>query len=161
MNSRLRVLALIFLGLACASDGVGVSTSFDPLARFPATATYVWDEAESSMPQDQRLADLTPLLKQAAEEEFGKRGYRAVESGPSDYRLAYNFLVRTMMSAERSRTTGSLSLSLIDSTSKQLAWIGFGRAEIHVGLAPEERKERLRQAFERMLKDFPPSQRGN
>lgn len=161
--NRLRLLALgmILIGTACVSDDVGVSTSFDPLARFPATATYIWDDEESSPPKDERLANLTPILKEAADEEFSKRGYRAVGSGPSDYRLSYDFLVSTTISAERSRSTGSLTLSLVDSKSSQLAWIGFGRAEIHVGLDRAERRERLRLAFERMLKKFPPSQRGD
>lgn len=166
MNNRLRVLALamilpVSLGTACVSDDVGVSTSFDPLARFPATATYIWDEEESAMPQDERVANLAPILREVADEEFGKRGYRAVDSGPSDYRLSYLFRLNTTISAERSRSTGSLSLSLVDSKSNQLAWIGFGRAEIHIGLGREERRERLRRAFERMLKKFPPSQRGD
>jgi hypothetical protein len=48
----------------------------------------------------------------------------------------------------------------VESASRRRVWSGFGRAEIHVGLTPEERRERLRRALARMLEDFPPAQRG-
>ena len=39
----------------CASDDVGVSTTFDPLSRFPATATYAWDDAARILPENSRV----------------------------------------------------------------------------------------------------------
>ena len=38
-----------------ASDDVGVSTTFDPLTRFPAAATYAWDDTARLLPDDRAL----------------------------------------------------------------------------------------------------------
>ena len=35
--------------------GIDVSTTFDPLTRFPAQATYLWDEAANQLPDDPRF----------------------------------------------------------------------------------------------------------
>src|SRR5262245_31891415 len=54
-------LCLAAFGLGCASDGgVDVSTTFDPLTRFPARATYVWDTAANQLPDDPRITALDP-----------------------------------------------------------------------------------------------------
>ena len=51
-------------GLAgCQSDEIGVSTTFDPLTRFPATATWAWDDAACLLPEDPRIVDSTGALK--------------------------------------------------------------------------------------------------
>ncbi len=155
--------ALLALGLAgCASDDVGVSTTYDPLTRFPATATYVWDDAARLLPEDPRVdvPAVDALVKEVANEEFAAHGYRLAASGASNYLLSYQYAVHTWTGPDASKAIGSLSLQLVESASHRRVWSGFGRAEIHVGLTPEERRERLRAALARMLKDFPPSQRG-
>ena len=162
----LRTLCCIFLlGLAgCASnDGVDVSIAVDPLTQFPRNATYVWDEIANSLPNDDRIRqlDIDPLLRAAAREEFGKRGYREVEAPPANYRLSYELRVNTWLSGHNSRSVGTLSLSLVDASANRRVWMGFGRAEVHAGLSPPERQERLRRAIARMLEKFPPTQRGD
>ena len=167
-SRRLAVAALAVLGVAslglagCASDDVGVSTTFDPLTRFPAAATYVWDDTARLLPDDPRVdgAAVDALVKEVADQEFGARGYRVVASGPSDFLLSYQYAVHTWTSPDVSKAIGSLSLQLVESGSQRRVWSGFGRAELHVGLTPEERRERLRAGLARMLAGFPPSQRG-
>jgi hypothetical protein len=154
--------ALLALGLAgCASDDVGVSTTFDPLTRFPAAATYAWDDTARLLPEDPRVDGpaVDALVKEVADQEFAARGYRAA-APPANYLLSYQYAVHTWTGPDASKAIGSLSLQLVESASRRRVWSGFGRAEIHVGLTPEERRERLRAALTRMLKDFPPSQRG-
>lgn len=166
MPDRRTVLALAALWLlqlgGCASTGIDTSTTFDPLTPFPAEATYVWDERASSLPQDPRIEqlDLSTLIREVASEELATRSYRDAGSGASNYRLSYQLTVNTWIGADNSRSIGSLSLMLVDNASNRRVWVGFGRAEIHVGLSREERKERLRQAVSAMLAKFPPSQRG-
>lgn len=167
MHPRRRLsVVLLALGVqlaACASDDVGVSTTFDPLTRFPATATYVWDDAARLLPDDPRV-DATAtdaLIKEVADQEFAARGYRAVASTASNYLLSYQYAVHTWTGPDSSKAIGSLSLQLVESASRRRVWSGFGRAEIHVGLTPEERRKRLHEAFARMLEKFPPSQRGD
>jgi len=155
------VLAVCLAG--CASDDVGVSTTFDPLTRFPATATYAWDDAACLLPEDPRIDGpaVDALIREVANEEFGARGYRAVASGAANYLLSYQYAIHTWTGPDASKAIGSLSLQLVESASRRRVWSGFGRAEIHVGLTQEERRNRLRSAFARMLEKFPPSQRGD
>jgi hypothetical protein len=146
--------------LACASDDVPVSTNYDPLVRFPAQATYVWDEGANALPDDPAIdrAEIDALLKDVADEAFAARGYRAVGDGePANYRLSYQYVVHTYIGPDVSRAMGSLSLLLTDYASRRRVWMGFGRAEIHATLSPEERRARLADAFARMLAKFPPS----
>ena len=156
--------AALLVSLAgCATDDVGVSTTFDPLAPFPLRATYAWDDRASSSPDDASIGrlDLDTLLKDVADEEFGARGYSAVASGSVHYRLSYQLTVSTWIRADKSRSTGSLSLMMVDAGTNRRVWVGFARAEIHVGLTRTERRERLHKVVARMLEKFPPTQRGD
>lgn len=161
--TRLLIPGVILVTAACAWNDVGVSTSFDPLSQFPTTATYSWDLAASSMPDDERLdrLDFTGTMREAVDEAFTERGYKPVASGDADYRLSYEFRVHTTYRASNTRAVGVLSLSLVDAGTGHRVWFGFGRAEIHVGLTAAERRERLLGAAQRMLKKFPPTQRGD
>ena len=161
MCVRSLVVAALLSLLACASDtAIPVSTNYDPLVRFPATATYVWDDAASVLPNNPKIdrAATDALLKEVVNEAFAKHGYR-VTSGDSDYRLSYQYAVHTFKGTDVSTATGTLYLLLVDRKSGLHAWTGFGRAEVFVGLTPEERRARLHDAMERMLQNFPPSQR--
>jgi hypothetical protein len=166
MPHRFHVVALSFVFLAsiagCASDGIEVSTTYDPLTSFPAQASYAWDDRANKLPSDPRIVelDLDPLVKRAAEEEFAARGYLAVASGSPDYSLSYELVVHTWIGADNSRSVGSLSLLLVEADTGRRVWLGFGRAEVHVGLTRAERKQRLQNALAKMLEEFPPAQRG-
>jgi len=162
MRQRLAAVTLLLVLLAgCASDVVEVSTTYDPLEPFPAQASYAWDDRANKLPADPRLAalDLDPIIKQAAEEELALRGYHPATSGSPDYRLSYELVVHTWIGPDDSLSVGSLSLLLAEASSGRRVWLGFARAEVHVGLTPAEREQRLRDAFARMLAKFPPAQR--
>lgn len=157
----LRLFVLLPL-LACASnDPIPVSTNYDPLVRFPAAATYAWDDAANALPDDPAIDRTTTdaLFKDVADEAFAARGYRVAQGPTADFRLSYQYVVHTYIGPDVSRSMGSLSLLLSDHATGRRVWMGFGRAEIHVGLSPEERRARLADAMQRMLAKFPPSQR--
>ena len=148
--------------LACASDdAIPVSSSHDPLYRFPAQASYAWDDDASSMPDSPGIDRETTeaLFKQVAEDAFAARGYRASASPGADYRLSYQYVINTRTGPDESIAVGSLSLMLAERATRRRIWSGFGQAEIYLGLSPEERRARLRDAMDRMLQFFPPSQR--
>ena len=144
----------------CASDDVQTSFIHDPLSAFPAQATFRWDSAANKLPAYERIAalDLDPLIREAANQEFSLRGYRMVTSGTPDYRLSYQVAVHTWIGPDNSSSVGSLSLMLIDTKLDRRVWMGYGRAEMNVGLSREERMMRLRGAIAKMLKKFPPNQ---
>src|SRR5574341_545120 len=76
---------------ACAGDAIPVSANYDPLVRFPTSATFAWDDAASVLPDDpgvDRTAAVA-LLKEVANEVFAEHGYRAVAGDePANYRLS-------------------------------------------------------------------------
>jgi hypothetical protein len=151
---------LLLQALACATDDFQVSTSFDPLTRFPQAATYAWDEAASSLPDDPRLAGLGlgALIREAVDAEMAARGYTATR-GPSNYRLSHQLRIHTWLGADRSVSQGSLSLDLVENASGRRVWTGYARADVHIGLSREERSRRLREIAARLLSEFPPSGR--
>lgn len=156
---RLATLALFVL-FACASDDIPVSTNYDPLVEFPASSTYVWDDAQNQLPKNPEIdaKSTAALLRSVIDEAFAARNWHAV-TGTAPYRLSYQFSIHTFRGVDVSTATGSLSLLLSDHESGRRVWTGFGQAEVFVGLTPEERRARLRDAMERMLQNFPPAQR--
>ena len=130
--------------LGCASDPIDVSTMFDPLTRFPAQATYLWDQTASQLPDDPRInqMDMDSLIREAADAEFAARGYRPSTSGSAHYKISYDLTVHTWYGPDNSSSLGSLSLWLADAASKRRVWMGYVRAEIHVGLSRAERLAR-------------------
>lgn len=153
--------ALAALCSGCAAKDYGTSASFDPLARFPASATFNWDERQSRLPDDPRLRelDLASLLRDALGSALAARGYTDARGGPSSYRLAYQLDVKTWMGVDRQSAIGSLSVELSEAASGRRVWSGFARAPIHVGRPEDERRQRLREVLDDMLKEFPPRQR--
>jgi len=154
------VVSLVAL-VACASnDAIPVSTNHDPLFEFPASATYAWDDAANTFPNNPGIdrKEMDALLKDVINEAFAARGYR-VTTGAADFRLSYQFAVQSRRGVEESFAMGTLSLLMTEKSSGRRIWTGFGQAEFYMGLKPEERRERLREAMKRMLLYFPPNQR--
>lgn len=150
---------LLLAALACANDhGIPVSTTYDPLVRFPTQATFAWDDAQISLPDLPDRDATDALLREVAEEAFAARGYR-VAAPPANYRLSYEYDVVERIGPDVAKAVGSVSILLTDSGTGRRVWLGFGRAEVYPGLSREERKARLREALDRMLADFPPSGR--
>jgi hypothetical protein len=160
LSAALAALALTPL-FACAS-GPAVSTAFDPLTRFPAEASFVWDVAANHVPDDPRIAALNfePRLRKLTTDALAARGYREVESEPADYRASYQLSVHTWISTAHSTSVGSLSIVLVDSVSGRRVWTGFTHVEAQVGLPEEMRNERLRDILYRMFENFPPNSGG-
>jgi hypothetical protein len=156
-------LGLLLVGGACQSDDFGVSTTADPLARFPRQATFAWDAARSDVPDEPRVAKLEfeRNLREQAETAFAARGYRVIADGEPDYHLAYQLNVHHVVGGELTRAVGSLWLTLRERGTDRSVWTGAARADIHVGLSPQERRIRIQKMLDAMLEDFPPEQRGS
>jgi len=158
-------LGLILMATGCAKPAFNTSTIFDPLAFFPTKATFAWDDQANHLPDNPELQPLEydRVIKQVANEEFGKRGYTNSATDPTDdadYRLSYELTVHRWISTEKTRAIGTLSLTLVDTKSNNRVWLGFGRAQVFIGLNEEERVERLRGILAEILAGFPPNQRG-
>jgi uncharacterized protein DUF4136 len=161
MSRLVLVSAALIALLACASnDEIPVSSSYDPLYRFPAQAAFYWDDEASSLPDDPDIdrASTDALFKQVAGEAFAARGWRAGQID-APYRLSYQYVVNRRTGPDETFAMGSVSLNLVERATRRRVWTGFGRAEIYQGLTVEERRTRLREALDRMLVFFPPTQR--
>lgn len=158
----LPLLALFASILGCASDGIETSVTFDPLAQFPAQATFLWDDARNRQPANERIAalGLGPIIKAAVEAEFALRGYRLSTSGTPDYLVSYEVASHSWIGADNSRAVGSISILLTEGSTGRRVWLGFGQSNVDVSRSPAEREARMRDAMARMLKDFPPNQGG-
>ena len=156
------ILASLLFAIGCAKPAYDVSAVFDPLAPFPAEATFAWNDSANHPPQNPELQsiDYDRLIKQVSNEEFAKRGYTNVAPGSSDYLLSYELTVHRWISAKKTQATGTLSLSLVDVKTNNRVWLGYGRAQVLIALSEKERVERLRLILADMLKSFPPNQGG-
>jgi hypothetical protein len=155
------VFASLVALVACASDdAVPVSSGYDALYRFPAQATFAWDERAVSLPDDPDVdrASTDGLLKQVIAEAFAAHGY-TLAGIEAPYRLSYQYSVNRRTSADESFAMGSLALILTERGTNRRLWTGFGQAQIYQGHTPEERRNRLREAMDRMLVSFPPTHR--
>ena len=151
----------VLTAAGCAEpDRLGVGSTHDPLFRFPATATWTWNERANHMPDDARLEplDLDSIIRQVAAEEFGRRGYTEAKSGAAHYELSYELGIATWMSQTGATAIGSLSLTLSDPRSGRHLWVGFMRMQADVSLDREQRVERIRNELRELLKTFPPAQ---
>jgi hypothetical protein len=163
VRSKFRVLVPSLLVWAmltgCASD-LSVGTSFDPLMRFPAEATWRFDERRILLPEDERIValDVGPALRQAITEELAARGYRQAGSETPDFGVVYQLSVTSRSRPEGSFAIGSLSLSLNDARSGKQVWVSFAQTEIEIARDESERNARLRKYVGQMLAEFPPGQ---
>ena len=158
----MRTLLLIAAALsaaACATDdSMSVGSTYDPLTRFPATATWSWDDAANKMPDDSRIEALgvDEIIHQVTREEFGKRGYTETSPGAGEFLLHYELGIATWNSQTTATAIGSVSLNLVEARSGRRVWVGFWRAAVDVSLDREARVERFRTEIARLLETFPP-----
>lgn len=153
------VCAPLVPSLACASGDVQVGASFDPLERFPAEATWRWDEPRNVGPKDERLAELgvEPMVREIVTAELAAHGDSQARSSVPGYPLSYEINVTSRIRPEGdSFSIGSLSLLLADPDARRRVWVGFARAQVDVDRSAGERRAGLEAAIRRMLEGFPP-----
>jgi hypothetical protein len=154
-------LVLAFCLFAAGGCAKNVGATFDPLAIFPAQSEWVWDEAASRMPNDERLEQLnvSSIIRDTAAVAFAARGYTQAPAGSdAPYRLSYELGLGRVIEATSARGFGSLSMTLSESKSKRRVWVGFIRVDVDTSMTESERRERLQGEMHKMLEEFPPSQ---
>ncbi len=163
---RLLPFALLF---ACSS--ISTNYDYDTSYDFSMLKSYRWADIPSK-------ADADPLITQrvcaAVEAQLKAKGYAVAEGAP-------DFLVATYVGRRtRIRVTdwgygygpraawygggvdlyqyeeGSLVVDVVDARTKRLEWRGTATAVLDPGASAEGRTERINEAVEKMLKDFPP-----
>ena len=171
-------IALVALALAGCLQ-VTVTTDHDPAANFGALHTYAWRPGPQQGMGDPRF-DSTLIdrrVRAAIERVLASKGYRAAAPGTTpDFLVGYHAVVRQKTSVQtinrwygyrvgvwrgpetyvRDYDEGTLLIDVIDPATMQLLWRGSGTGVVDPLSSAEKREERINEAVERILADFPP-----
>jgi hypothetical protein len=161
---------------ACASPKVGYD--YDHSASFTAYHTYGWVPGKQEATGDKRLdnALVDARIRHAVEAQLRSKGYTSSVDGKPDFYVAYHVGMKDMMKgastqnyigdrAHGTYTTlsdiqpykeGTLLIDIVDAASNQLVWQASALAEVHPGMTPDERNERIGSVVRAMLSPFPP-----
>jgi hypothetical protein len=80
-------------------------------------------------------------------------GYRHRRSRPGWHDQTMNTTTRTRV---REYTVGALVLAIFDNKTKELIWEGSGSGRLDLSGGPEQSEQRIRDAVQQILRDFPP-----
>lgn len=185
MSYALRTL-LPFLTLALvACAGIETSTNYDPEAvgKLEQYRTYSW--LPEPQGQNTRVYNdiVEKRVKQAVDQELQSRGYRLVEENP-DFKLGWHGAIDQKLDVQtmdayygyawdpfyspyymgatvphtyvREYEEGTLVLDVMDAASNRLVWRGTAQAELSSDASAESRQQKLQEAVDKILADFPP-----
>ena len=153
-----------------------VSTSYDPAAKLPRSATYAFirqrPENETLSAQEQVIVR---RVRDALQEGLASKGYKTGNITEVYYLVDYQIVAEQNISiiAERSRSggqewmtivgvpdsfvTGALVVDVFDVNSLRPVWRGVCNANIATAPVSEEEKiNRAKYAVQELLKTFPP-----
>ena len=174
------------IGLAVSGCvGFQVTQDYDPATDFSGYRSWYWlPPSPSGDPRvDNDLVDAR--IRRAVEAALSARGYRKTSKGEGDFAVGYHVLiegktdVRTVndyygygpgwgryggrIGSGRTETyvdqyeQGTLIIDVIDKGSMKLAWRGSTSARLQETSARQERTERVQEAVDAILAEFPPS----
>ena len=166
-------LALTSWLLACtillAQD---VRTDYDRHADFARYHSYRWEKVQTSNPLWQQR------IQEAVDKDLQAKGWERVDSGGDvalmavgstrdqhEYQTFYDGLGGWRWSGLGTETTtvqtyriGTLILDMYDASDKHLIWRGTSSDTLSD--KPENNEKKLDKSVDKMLKDFPPKDRG-
>jgi len=158
-RSTLILAVIVLLGASgCASK---TGATYDPFAIFPATAQWTWNDALNSFPKDPSLDTLNiqSMVREVITESLAAHGYTlAPAGGKVDFRAHYQFGLGQVVNQDSVKAYASLSLTLVDAKTGRSAWVGFIKTDADIATPEAERRKRMREKMNEMLKDFPPNQ---
>jgi hypothetical protein len=178
---RATVVLLVALALEGCSQ-ITVTAEHDPSANFSALHTYAWrpgpQQGVGAPRFDSALIDRR--VRAAVDRVLASKGYRTAAPGTTpDFLVGYHAVVRRKTSARtinrrygyrvgglpggpvssaRDYEQGTLLIDIIDPATMQLLWRGTGAGVVDPTASPEKREQRINDAVERILADFPPKQ---
>ena len=181
----MRALARVTLGsmlalalTACSS--VSVKQDWDPNAHFAGLKTWAWQSSTPSVTGNARLDD--PLLhgriQSALTNALTAKGYTKAVSGKPDFYVAYHIAIQQKLDAQTIYTgygpyrgwygvggaqtvvdtydVGTLLIDFISPETDNVIWRGSAQSRIQELKTPEQRQERIQDAVDRVLAQFPP-----
>ena len=185
MNKVLLAIAIgIAIALSSGCSSVQVRSDWDPAVDFARFETFALLDRESAginplimgRIRNALVEELTARGLEAVEtaEEAdlaigfqvateSRRTYQTVYSGwrARGYRHGrtgwHSSTTMTATTRARDYTVGALVIAMFDAESKELVWEGSGSRRVNESGSAEQRDRRIRDAVERILRDFPPS----
>jgi len=178
-RTRTMVVPLVALVLAGCSR-ITVTTDHDASANFGALHTYAWRPGPQQGVGDPRFDStlLDKRVRAAVDQVLVSKGYRAAAPGTTaDFLVGYHAVVRQKTSVQtinrwygyrvgglpggpgsyaRTYDEGTLLIDVIDPSTMQLLWRGSGTGVVDPQASPEKREQRINDAVDRILADFPP-----
>ncbi|HXZ85747.1 MAG TPA: DUF4136 domain-containing protein [Myxococcota bacterium] len=182
MSRTLRVTrALVLLLALSACSSVQVKQDWDPQANFAALHRWSWQSSTPVVTGNPRLDD--PLVHKriqgALADTLRTKGYAQTTSKP-DFLVTYHIAIEQKLDAQTIYTgygpyrgwygvggtqtvveqydLGTLLVDFIDPNTNNVIWRGTAQSRLQELKTPEEREARVKDAVERLLAQFPPTQ---
>jgi len=179
---RTSITALAVVVLAGCGISMRAGADYDPDADFGGYESFTWAPPDALPTGDPRL-DSNPFfverIESAVSSELEARGLRHAP-GSGDLTVHFHASVRdrtevletderygyetgTMMEGTRviQYEEGTILVDVADRRSKELLWRGWAQADVQDVIGdPEQMRDRIRDAVEKMFQDFPLSASG-
>jgi hypothetical protein len=158
-RSALVLTVIALLGASGCAKKIGAT--YDPFVIFPATAQWTWNEEMNKIPNDPSMEALNirSIVREAITEGLAKRGYTlAPAGGKAEFRVHYQVGIGQKIEQDSVKSYASLSLTLVDTKTDRSAWVGFIKTGADIATPEAQRRKRLREQMNKMLKNFPPNQ---
>ena len=102
--------------------------------------------------------NIRTVVREIVTDGLAKRGYTlAPEGEEAEFLVHYQVGIGKRIGPDSVKGFGSLSLTLVEVSTKRDVWVGFIKTEVALSLSEEDRRKRLRKRVDKMLKKFPPS----
>lgn len=170
---RKGIIVLLATVLGCAS--MNVSYDFDRQADFTKYRTYQFTDESLSLP----VGDLNRnRIISAVETELAAKGFTksdqpdalvdvyitakkevdatATTTGTGPWRYGYGGGFSTTQVTYNEYIVGTLLISLIDYSVKQIVWQGTGTKTLDESASPEKRESNINYAVQQIFSNYPP-----
>ncbi len=176
ISPRGNAAAITFLSLllgGCAS--MAIQAEQDPTASLDSYGTYAWSPIRRA-PGDVRVTPaLSAQIRDDIDQHLADKGYVRVNT-EADFSVNYqvtiegetivqtldwysgsNFkeTVATPAPTQRSYEEGTLIIDVMEGESERLIWRGTATAEVRQRASPEDRSDRVAEAVQKVLAQFP------
>lgn len=178
-------IAVAILGLVSGCSGLKIYTDYDPTLNFSRFQTYAWMPQVTEQSGDFRVDNdlVQKRLRRAVDTQLQSAGFRLVDESEASFFVSYRALMvdKTQISSSGGSigygrwndgrygsvaygggvdsydyTQGTVILDIIDPKSMELVWRGTAEQTVEPKLSPQEREQRINQAYQKMLERFPP-----
>ncbi len=170
------VMAVVAIVAIAGCSSTQIRTDYDQFATFRGLRTYAWIEEDASRGTNPSINN--PLvdrrIRNAVDSELIRRGYQRVSSGNPDFRIRYHVIGTDKVEIQSGSsygyyrygygndvysyeyTEGTLVIDIIDGKDNRLIWRGWARKALDDNPHPEQVDMYVRQAVQKLLKEFPP-----